>query len=76
MALRGRSATTKTCLGTLKLAMRVLRCATICVPFSAAPGLGTTTAITPSPKSGWGRPTTALSATPGISLIRPSISAG
>jgi hypothetical protein len=76
MALRGRSATMNTCLGTLKFAMRVFSAATICAPSSVAPALGTTTAITPSPKSRWGRPTTALSATPGISLIRPSISAG
>ena len=41
-----------------------------------APGRAITTATPTSPKSGCGTPTTALSATPGISLMQASISAG
>ena len=40
------------------------------------PALGTTTAVTASPKSGWGTPTTADSCTPGSSSSASSISLG
>ena len=76
MVLRGNSATTKHCLGTLKLARLALRAATTVSGATWAPGLAITTATPTSPKSGWGTPTKALSATPGISLMKLSTSAG
>lgn len=45
-----------------------LKPTTRAAPSKVAPGLGTTTASTPSPKSGCGAPMTALSATPGMSF--------
>ena len=47
-----------------------------CVSSSAAPCAATTTAVTPSPKSGCGTPMTALSATPGSASISVSTSIG
>ena len=77
IALRGSSATTKTALGTLKLAIFALSARDQRARRRrVAPARGTTTATTASPKSACGTPTTALSATPGSSLSTPSISAG
>ena len=76
MVLRGNSVATKQRLGILKLASCDLSCARMASPSSYAPGLAMTTATPTSPKSGCGTPTTALSATPGMSLMALSISAG
>ena len=46
------------------------------IHIASAPGRGTTTATTASPKSGCGTPITADSATPGISSRKLSISLG
>ena len=69
MVLRGSSSTTKQRLGILKLASCALSAATMASASSAAPALGITIATPTSPKSGCGTPTSALSATPGSSLM-------
>ena len=77
MLLRGRSSTNTTRFGVLKAASWARVAATIASASGAAlPGRRLTTAKTPSPKSGWGTPITADSATPSCASITASISLG
>jgi hypothetical protein len=76
MLLRGSASTKNTVLGTLKPASSARAAMTMSTSVIAASRSRTTTAATASPKSGCGRPTTALSATPGRLSIRLSTSLG
>ncbi len=80
MALRGSASTTKTCFGCLNRARLPARPATTpAMSWSSSidvPDRGTTAATTASPKSGWGTPNTADSATPDSESIAASISFG
>jgi nucleotide-binding universal stress UspA family protein len=63
-------------LGNLEVGQRVLSSAMTCSGSSGRPARQSPPPPPPRRKSGCGTPTTALSATPGSSLMKPSISAG
>ena len=74
--LRGSVGQNSTCLGDLVLPKRALHSPMISSALADAPALSSTIAVTRSPQSGSGVPTTAQSCTAGCDQISCSISLG